>query len=68
MKELLPKISDAIKESFVGNYVFSDEELARVYDFTGCLLRNYDGTLIPIRLATCFFIRAIRFCIPPAVL
>lgn len=43
MKELLPKISDAIKESFVGNYVFSDEELARVYDFTGCLLRNYDG-------------------------
>lgn len=43
MKELLPKISDAIKESFVGNYVFSDEELACVYDFTGRLLRNYDG-------------------------
>ena len=43
MKELLPKISEAMKETFVGNYVFSDEELARVYDFTGCLLRNYDG-------------------------
>ena len=43
MKELLPKIGEAMKESFVGNYVFSDEELARVYDFTGCLLRNYDG-------------------------
>ena len=43
MKELLPKISEAMKETFVGNYVFSDEELARVYDFTGYLLRNYDG-------------------------
>ena len=43
MKELLPKISEAMNETFVGNYVFSDEELARVYDFTGCLLRNYDG-------------------------
>ncbi len=32
-----------MNETFVGNYVFSDEELARVYDFTGCLLRNYDG-------------------------
>ena len=43
MKELLPKIGEAMKETFVGNYVFSDEELSRVYDFTGCLLRNYDG-------------------------
>ena len=43
MKELLPKISEAMNETFVGNYVFSDEELARIYDFTGCLLRNYDG-------------------------
>jgi len=43
VKELLPKICEAMKETFVGNYVFSDEELARVYDFTGCLLRNYDG-------------------------
>lgn len=43
MKELLPKISEAMNETFVGNYVFSDEELARVYDFTGYLLRNYDG-------------------------
>ena len=43
MKELLPKIGEAMKETFVGNYVFSDEELSRVYDFIGCLLRNYDG-------------------------
>lgn len=43
MKELLPKISEAMNETFVGNYVFSDEELDRIYDFTGCLLRNYDG-------------------------
>lgn len=43
MKELLPKISEAMNETFVGNYLFSDEELARIYDFTGCLLRNYDG-------------------------
>lgn len=44
MKELLPKISEAMNATFVGNYVFSDEELARIYDFTGCLLRNYDGS------------------------
>lgn len=43
MKELLPKISEAMNETFVGNYVFSNEELARIYDFTGCLLRNYDS-------------------------
>lgn len=42
MKELLPKISEAIKETFVGNYVFSEDELAGVYDFVGGLLRNYD--------------------------
>lgn len=43
MKELLQKISEAMDETFVGNYMFSDDELARIYDFTGCLLRNYDG-------------------------
>jgi hypothetical protein len=43
MKELLPKLSEAMNKTFVGNYVFSDEELARMYDFTSCLLRNYDS-------------------------
>ena len=43
MEELLSKICESMKETFVGNYVFSDEELARVYDFTGYLLRKYDG-------------------------
>lgn len=39
-----------MEETFVGNYVFSDEELARIYDFTSPLLRNYDcgwGNSIP---------------------
>ena len=43
MKELLPKISEAMNETFIGNYVFSDEESARIYDFTCHLLRHYDG-------------------------
>ena len=43
MKELLSKIREAMNETFVGNYLFSDEELARVYEFTGRLLRSYDG-------------------------
>lgn len=43
MKELLPKINEAIKETFVGNYIFSEDELAGVYDFVGGLLRNYDA-------------------------
>ena len=40
MKELLSKIREAMNETFVGNYLFSDEELARVYEFTGRLLRK----------------------------
>lgn len=43
MKDLLPKISEAMDKTFVGDYVFSNEELARIYDFTSCLLRNYDS-------------------------
>ena len=43
MKELLPKIREAMNNTFVGNYIFSDEELNRIYDFTGELLRNYDN-------------------------
>lgn len=43
MEKLLQKINNAIELSFVGNYVFSDEELAQLYDFTSCLLRTYDS-------------------------
>ena len=46
MKELLPKISEAMNETFVGNYVFSDEELAQIYEFAGEQLRNYSGSLM----------------------
>ena len=46
MKELLPKISEAMNETFVGNYVFSDEELAQIYEFAGERLRNYNCGLI----------------------
>lgn len=43
MEKLLQKINDAMELIFVGNYVFSDEELAQLYDFTSCLLRTYDS-------------------------
>ncbi|MCH5323868.1 MAG: hypothetical protein J1E39_01520 [Eubacterium sp.] len=43
MEQLLQKVSEAIQEDFVGNCVFSDDELAIMYDFTGNLLRNYDS-------------------------
>ena len=43
MEELFQKISEAMHEDFVGNYVFNDEDLAKIYDFTGCLLRKYDS-------------------------
>jgi len=46
VKELLPKISEAMNETFVGNYVFSDEELAQIYEFAGEQLRNYSGSLM----------------------
>ena len=46
MKELLPKISEAMNETFVGNYVFSEEELAQIYEFAGEQLRNYSGSLM----------------------
>ena len=31
-----------MQEDFVGNYVFSEDELSKIYDFTGELLRSYD--------------------------
>ena len=46
MKELFAKISEAMNETLVGNYVFSDEELAQIYEFVGERLRNYNGGLI----------------------
>ena len=46
MKELFAKISEAMNETLVGNYVFSDEELAQIYEFAGERLRNYNGGLI----------------------
>lgn len=42
MEQILQKVALAMKEEFVGNYVFSDDELSEIYDFTGKLLRNYD--------------------------
>lgn len=63
MKELLPKISEAMNETFVGNYVFSDEELARIYDFTGYLLCNYDcgrGNSIPQRYDQLIFVAMVN--------
>ena len=42
MKELLSKINEAMQETLVGNYIFSDEELTQMYGFVGELLRNYD--------------------------
>lgn len=50
MKELLSQINEAMKETFVGNYVFSDEALSRIYDFSGNMLRTIDndwGNTIP---------------------
>ncbi|RZT01078.1 hypothetical protein [Cuneatibacter caecimuris] len=63
MKELLPKISEAMNNTFVGNYMFSDEELNRIYDFTSKLLRNYDngrGTSIPQEYDKLIFIAMVN--------
>ena len=43
MEQILQKVTEALKSDFVGNYVFSDDELSKIYDFTGKLLRSYDG-------------------------
>lgn len=43
MKGLLSNISEAMNKTFVGNYVFSHEELAQIYDFTSRLLRDYNS-------------------------
>lgn len=50
MKLLLQKVSDALKEKFVGNYCFTDEELNNIYNHTNKLLRNYEysrGNSVP---------------------
>lgn len=43
MKKLLPKIIDAMKETFVGDYVFTADELSCLYEFTSRLLHKYNG-------------------------
>lgn len=45
MEELLSQINEAMKETFVGNYVFSDKTLSCIYDFTGSMLRTFDSDL-----------------------
>jgi hypothetical protein len=44
MDKLFFKIEQAMKETLVGNYVFTDEELAQLYSVTERLLRNYDNS------------------------
>jgi hypothetical protein len=39
-KELIEKINNAINESFVGNYIFTKEELAEIYDVIGIQFRK----------------------------
>lgn len=43
MEQILQKVTEAIKSDFVGNYIFSDDEISKIFDFTGKLLRSYDG-------------------------
>ena len=42
-QELKDKICSAMKEDFVGNYVFTDEELASIYNDAGFVLRKIGG-------------------------
>lgn len=42
-QELRNKISLAMKEDFVGNYVFTDEELTSIYNDAGFVLRRIGG-------------------------
>lgn len=59
MEELMTKISEAMNETFVGNYIFSDEELEQLYEFTSYVLRKYDKrgeNRISHQFDTAFFI------------
>lgn len=42
MEQILQKVALAMQEDFVGNHMFSDDELSKIYDFTGKLLRSYE--------------------------
>lgn len=43
MEELMLKITKAINtKPFIGKYIFSDEELNKMYEITASLLRDYD--------------------------
>lgn len=42
VKLLLHKVTDAMAEDFIGNYVFLVEDLEKIYDFTRNFLRRYD--------------------------
>ncbi len=57
------KVDMAIKEEFVGNCVFSDDELAKIYDFTGKLLRGFGcerGNSIPQYYDSLFFVAMVN--------
>lgn len=43
MGVLKQKISQAMEQEFVGNIVFSDEEVAQIFESSGTLLRDYDN-------------------------
>ena len=42
MDDLRQKIARAMEQEFVGNFVFSDEEISQMFEFAGTVLRNYD--------------------------
>lgn len=42
LKELRDKIVAAMQEEFVGNYIFSDEDLSIIYDEAGYVLKRID--------------------------
>ena len=42
MDDLRQKIAQAMEQEFVGNFVFSDEEISQMFEFAGTILRNYD--------------------------
>ena len=42
MEELKKKIDEAIKCQFVVEVIFTEDELAKIYDRANSLLRNYD--------------------------
>ena len=63
MNRLFFRIEQAMKETLVGNYMFTDEELAQLYSATEKLLRNYDssrGNDIPKMFDPFFFVAMVN--------